>query len=74
MIDNYLYPAFLQNSALGAVDIRALNSRMFGNVEINNAGINQKANAFEYDIRAIYGGSLFDNRARNCFLVTSSLA
>lgn len=74
MIDNYLYPAFLQNSALSAVDIRALNSRMFGNVEINNAGINQKANAFEYDIRAIYGGSLFDNRARNCFLVTSPLA
>lgn len=74
MIDNYLYPAWLQNSALGAAELRALNSRMFGNVEINNAGINQKANAFEYDIRAIYGGSLFDNRARNCFLVTSPLA
>ena len=43
---------------------------MYGNVEVNNAGINQKANAFEYDIRAIYGGALFDNRARNCFAVT----
>lgn len=70
MVDNFLYPAFLQNNSYTRVDIRELNKRMYGNVEINNAGINQKANAFEYDIRAIYGGSLFDNRARNCFAVT----
>lgn len=70
MVDNFLYPAFLQNNAYTKVDLRELNKRMYGNVEINNAGINQKANAFEYDIRAIYGGSLFDNRARNCFAVS----
>lgn len=70
MVDNFLYPAFLQTNPYTSVDIRKLNQRMYGNVEINNAGINQKANAFEYDIRAIYGGSLFDNRARNCFCVT----
>lgn len=70
MVDNFLYPAFLQTNPYTSVDIRKLNERMYGNVEINNAGINQKANAFEYDIRAIYGGSLFDNRARNCFAVT----
>jgi hypothetical protein len=45
---------------------------MFGNVEIGFAGINQKANAFEYDIRVIYGGDLFDNRRRNCFAVIHS--
>lgn len=70
MVDNFLYPAFLQTNPYTKVDIRELNKRMYGNVEVNNAGINQKANAFEYDIRAIYGGSLFDNRARNCFAVT----
>ena len=70
MVDNFLYPAFLQTNPYTSVDIRELNQRMYGNVEINNAGINQKANAFEYDIRAIYGGSLFDNRARNCFAIT----
>ena len=30
-------------------------------------------NAFEYDIRAIYGGALFDNRAKNCFCVTGTI-
>lgn len=70
MVDNFLYPAYLQSNAYTRVDLRKLNERMFGFVEINNAGINQKANAFEYDVRAIYGGSLFDNRARNCFAVT----
>lgn len=69
MVDNFLYPAFLQTNAYTSVDIRELNKRMYGNVEINNAGINQKANAFEYDIRAIYGGDLFDNRRRNCFAI-----
>lgn len=73
MVDNFLYPAFLQNNPYTRVDIRELNKRMYGNVEINNAGINQKANAFEYDIRAIYGGALFDNRARNCFCVTGTI-
>lgn len=72
MIDNFLYPAYLQSNSYTRVDIRELNKRMYGNVEINNAGINQKANAFEYDIRAIYGGSLFDNRARNCFAVSTA--
>ena len=69
MVDNFLYPAFLQTNAYTSVDIRELNKRMYGNVEINNAGINQKANAFEYDIRAIYGGDLFDNRRKNCFAI-----
>lgn len=73
MIDNYLYPAWLQYGSSLKVDIRDLNKRMFGNVEINNAGINQKGANFEYDIRAIYGGSLFDNRARNCFVVTGEV-
>lgn len=73
MVDNFLYPAFLQNNPYTKVDIRELNKRMYGNVEINNAGINQKANAFEYDIRAIYGGALFDNRAKNCFCVTGPI-
>jgi hypothetical protein len=54
------------------VDLEKLNGRMFGNVEIGFAGINQKANAFEYDIRVIYGGDLFDNRRRNCFAVVHS--
>ena len=73
MVDNFLYPAFLQNNPYTKVDIRELNKRMYGNVGINNAGINQKANAFEYDIRAIYGGALFDNRAKNCFCVTGTI-
>lgn len=73
MVDNFLYPGWLQDNRYTRVDIRALNKRMYGNVEINHAGINQKANAFEYDIRAIYGGSLFANRARNCFAVTGAV-
>ena len=71
MVDNFLVPASMPGLNYGKVDLRKLNERMYGNVEIGYAGINQKANAFEYDIRAIYGGDIFDNRARNCFAVTS---
>ena len=74
IVDNFLYPASLQAQFSSKVDLSVLNKRMFGNVEINHAGINQKANAFEYDIRVIYGGALFDNRAHNCFAVTSTPA
>ncbi len=76
MIDNFWVPgqyaAGLEKAMKGTANLRPLNERMFGNVEILNAGINQKANAFEYDIRAIYGGDLFDNRARNCFAVSEA--
>jgi hypothetical protein len=71
MVDNFLVPASMPGLNYSKVDLRKLNERMYGNVEIGYAGINQKANAFEYDVRAIYGGDIFDNRARNCFAVTS---
>lgn len=71
MVDNFLVPASMPGLNYTKVDLRKLNERMYGNVEIGYAGINQKANAFEYDVRAIYGGDIFDNRARNCFAVTS---
>ena len=70
MVDNFLVPASMPGLNYSKVDLRKLNERMYGNVEIGYAGINQKANAFEYDVRAIYGGDIFDNRARNCFAVT----
>ena len=70
MVDNFLVPASMPGLNYTKVDLRKLNERMYGNVEIGYAGINQKANAFEYDIRAIYGGDIFDNRARNCFAIT----
>lgn len=70
MIDNFLVPASMPGLNYSNIDLRKLNERMYGNVEIGFAGINQKANAFEYDVRAIYGGDIYDNRARNCFAVT----
>lgn len=69
MVDNFLVPSNLPGISYNNVELRQLNQQMYGNVEIGNAGINQKANAFEYDIRLIYGGSIFDNRRRNCFAV-----
>jgi hypothetical protein len=69
LVDNFLVPASMPTTGFTQVDLEKLNNRMFGNVEIGFAGINQKANAFEYDIRVIYGGDLFDNRRRNCFAV-----
>lgn len=74
LVDNFLVPASMPTTGFTQVDLEKLNNRMFGNVEIGFAGINQKANAFEYDIRVIYGGDLFDNRRRNCFAVIHSEA
>lgn len=72
MVDNLLVPAYMDVSKYTKVDLRLLNQKMFGNVEINNAGINQKANGFEYDVRAIYGGDIFSNRRKSCFMVTDN--
>lgn len=69
MIDNYLVPATMY-SDISQPELRKINERMYGNVSVGFAGINQKANAFEFDIRIIYDAYLFDNRARNCFAVT----
>lgn len=71
-VDNYLYPSYLERG-ITRVDLEVLNQRMFGNVEIANAGINQKANAYEIDVRCIFGGSLFDNRRKNCFALTGTV-
>ena len=73
IVDNFLYPAAYPGASHFRTDLRRLNQKMFGRVEINNAGINQKGNNFEYDIRVVYGGSLFNNRARNCFAVTGDI-
>jgi hypothetical protein len=69
LIDNFLVPASFPTSGFTSVDLEKLNQQMYGNIEIGFAGINQKANAFEYDARIIYGGDIFDNRRRNCFAV-----
>jgi len=68
-IDNFLVPGSLQDFDYSSIELFNTNKRMFKNIQVNNAGINQKANAFEYDIRVIYGGDIYDNRRRNCFAV-----
>lgn len=73
IVDQMMYPFYLQNSRLTRVDLSEFNRRMYGNVEVNNAGINQKANAFEYDVRILYGAALFDNRKMNCYAVTGPI-
>lgn len=70
LIDQLLVPATLYGQSTRQADLQKLNQRMLGNIQIGFAGINQKANAFEYDIRAIYGASLLDIRKKNCFVVT----
>jgi hypothetical protein len=69
LISNYLIPNMLLNTPAALADLSKANSRMFGNVEVGHAGINQKGDNFEYDIRIMYGGDIFENRRRNCFAV-----
>lgn len=71
--ENYLLPTFM-SSQLNQVELRKLNEKMYGNVEIFNCGINQKRNAFEADLRTFWGGQLYSNRARNVFSVTAGEA
>ena len=73
IVNNYLFPATFLGQSVGTVDVRKLNEKMFGPVRIDNAGINQKSNSFEIDSRIIYGGDIFDNRAKNCFAVTGAI-
>ena len=74
LVANYLVPGEYYNDAARQLELRDINKRMYGNVEIGYAGVNQKGNDFEYDIRIMYGGDLFDNRRRNCFAITGPLA
>lgn len=72
VINNFIVPAVLVDSNKAQLELAGLNGKMFGNIEIGSAGINQKGSDFEYDIRVIYGGDIFDNRRRNCFVVQHS--
>lgn len=72
VINNFIVPAALIDSNKAQLELAGLNGKMFGNIEIGSAGINQKGSDFEYDIRIIYGGDIFDNRKRNCFVVQHS--
>lgn len=72
-LQNYLWPALLEGN-IDNINLRKLNEKMYGNVEILNAGINQKAAAYEADMRVVFGGELYDNRKRNVFAVTEGSA
>lgn len=72
LIANFLVPASAFDTTQDSVDLMDINKKMFGNVEIGQAGINQKADKFEYDIRAIFGGDIFSNRAKTCFAITQA--
>ena len=72
IVDNLWVPFGMQAS-LNKINLAQLTSQMYGNIEVMNAGINPKANGFEYDIRAIYGGDIFSNRQKNCFSITGPL-
>lgn len=74
IVDNYLVPGGLELDAEQLVELREMNGKMYGNVEINHAGINQKANGFELDIRAVFGGDIFKVMKNNCYAVYSSMA
>lgn len=73
LVANYLVPGQYWN-ATGQFEVRPADERMYGNVEVANAGINQKGNDFEYDIRIMYGGDLIDIRKKNCFAITGPKA
>lgn len=67
-LQNYLWPSFMEGG-IDNINLRKLNEKMYGNVEVLNAGVNQKAAAYEADIRCVFGGQLYDNRKRNVFAV-----
>ena len=70
MASNILVPSKNElDELVNNVDVDYSMDKMFGPVEIGNAGINQKANAWEIDTRILYGGSLFTNRASACYAI-----
>lgn len=71
IVDNFLIPAMaLEREA--NVELGYTQNKMFGPVQIGKAGVNQKANAWEYDARILYGGDLFDNRKQTCFALSAA--
>lgn len=70
LVENFLIPANMPDLDYTQIELRELNQKMFGNVAIDNVGINQKAHAFEYDTRIIYGADVFEIKRPTCFSVT----
>lgn len=56
-----------------ADDIGKINNRLFGNIAIGTAGIDQRGNNFEYDTRAIYGAGAFDVRKSGLIAITGPI-
>lgn len=71
IVDNFLIPAAALDRE-ASVELGYTQNKMFGPVQISKAGVNQKANGWEYDTRIVYGGDLFDNRKGTAFVLSAS--
>lgn len=71
IVDNFLIPAEALDRDAN-IELGYTQNKMFGPIQITKAGINQKANGWEYDARIVYGGDLFDNRKQTCFALSAA--
>jgi hypothetical protein len=71
IVDNFLIPAMALDRDAN-VELGYTQNKVFGPVQISKAGVNQKANAWEYDARILYGGELFDNRKQTAFALSAA--
>lgn len=53
-------------------NIAEINRKLFGTVQIENAGINQIGDAFKFNERCVYGGDIFKIYRNACVLVKSA--
>lgn len=73
LITQYLVPAYIEGVPTPSIDTLRLNELMFGQVEVENAGINQVSNAFKVNNRCVFGADLIKNRVNACYMITSAV-
>lgn len=73
LITQYLVPAYIEGVPTPNVDVLRLNEMMFGQVEVENAGINQVANSFKVNNRCLFGADIIKNRANSVYMITGEV-
>lgn len=72
LVTNYLVPMAMEGIEINALEVNKLSQKLFGQVEVQSAGINQMANSFRINNRILVGADIINNRKQNVYAITTA--
>lgn len=73
LITNYLVPCAMEGVEINTIEVNDLSKKLFGQLEISQASVNQISNSFRINNRVLVGADAINNRKDNIYAITSTL-